>query len=403
MLLDGPERRRSVPPGPRRPQRARADRPLAVPRDESGAVVDEEPGFVLPPLVDQYGLGVSHADIGLGAFESHLAAAVGSRGPAAPGTTFFDSWLGLAVRRWCPPLLGVEPHCTPAHYLAARRAHGAYQATRLLLRGCGVGAYLLAAGAVEAPLSAAELASATGVPAYEIVSVRALAGQVADGSHTARGFLAATVDALAGAPARRAVALAIAPGPLPARPPDARAVREAAERWLRARARGARPSDPVLLHHLLWSALTTGLPIQLHCPEPDRVADFLAATVGLGTDLVLLPGHGGHRSAARLAATFPHVYADVGPAPRETLRLAPFGKLLFSTGARGLPELYVVAARQFAVEMTRLADEWCAEGVCTPPQAQRIADLVASGTARRVYRLPAGAGSSAPTASPGRG
>ncbi|MFF5721119.1 amidohydrolase [Streptomyces buecherae] len=403
MLLDGPERRRSVPPGPRHPRWAGADRPLAASQDEPGSVTDEEPGFALPPLVDQYGLGVSHADIGLGAFESHLAAAVGSRGPAAPGTTFFDSWLGLAVRRWCPPLLGAEPHCTPAHYLAARRAVGAYQATRLLLRGCGVGTYLLAAGAVEAPLSAAELASATGAPTYEIVSIQALAGQVADGSHTARGFLAATADALAGAPARRAVAFAIAPGPLPAAPPDARAVREAAERWLRARARGARPSDPVLLRHLLWSALTTGLPIQLHCPEPDRVADFLAATVGLGTDLVLLPGHGGHRSGARLAAAFPHVYADVGPAPWETLRLAPFGKLLFSTGARGLPELYVVAARQFAAAMTRLAAEWCAEGVCTPPQARRIADLVASGTARRVYRLPAEAGSSAPAPSSARG
>ncbi|MDX2856395.1 amidohydrolase, partial [Streptomyces scabiei] len=64
-----------------------------------------------PSLVDQYCHGVLRTELGLGTFEAHLAR---SEGPPAPGTTFFDTQTGFAVRRWCPPLLGLEPHCPPA-------------------------------------------------------------------------------------------------------------------------------------------------------------------------------------------------------------------------------------------------------------------------------------------------
>lgn len=68
-----------------------------------------------PSLVDQYCHGVLRTELGLGTFEAHLAR---TEGPPAPGTTFFDTQTGFAVRRWCPPLLGLEPHCPPARYLA---------------------------------------------------------------------------------------------------------------------------------------------------------------------------------------------------------------------------------------------------------------------------------------------
>ncbi|MBI0384692.1 amidohydrolase, partial [Streptomyces albiflaviniger] len=73
--------------------------------------------MTLPPLVDQHSHGTVDGELGVGSFETHLAAAAGS-GAAPAGTTFFDSWTGLAVRRWCPPLLGMEPHCAPVSYLA---------------------------------------------------------------------------------------------------------------------------------------------------------------------------------------------------------------------------------------------------------------------------------------------
>lgn len=150
----------------------------------------------LPPLVDQYGHGVLHGDLGLGAFEAHLAAASGGHGPAPAGTTFFDSWTGLGVRRWCPPLLGLEAHCPPARYLARRRELGAYRATRLLLRGSGIATFLLAAGAPSELTSAAELAAAAEAGAHEVIRLEPLAEQIADTSGSVDSFIGYTAEAV---------------------------------------------------------------------------------------------------------------------------------------------------------------------------------------------------------------
>lgn len=48
--------------------------------------------------------------------------------PAA-GTTFFDTQTGFAVPRWCPPLLGLEPHCPPARYLGEWVGDGTWSRT----------------------------------------------------------------------------------------------------------------------------------------------------------------------------------------------------------------------------------------------------------------------------------
>ncbi|MGW7331302.1 amidohydrolase, partial [Streptomyces sp. NPDC054840] len=84
-----------------------------------------------PPLVDQYCHGVLRTELGLGTFEAQL---MRSAGPPAAGTTFFDTQTGFAVRRWCPPLLGLEPHAAPAMYLARRRELGVAETARRLLR-----------------------------------------------------------------------------------------------------------------------------------------------------------------------------------------------------------------------------------------------------------------------------
>ncbi|GAA0468323.1 amidohydrolase [Streptomyces sp. NPDC046215] len=342
----------------------------------------------MPPLVDQHSHGAVHGDLGLGGFERHLAAAAGSTGPAPPGTSFFDSRTGLAVRRWCPPLLGLEPFCSPVRYLARRRELGAYGAGRLLLRGAGIGTFLLESGERSGLTSAAELASAAGGRAHEVVRLEALAEQIADTSGSAESFTAWTAEAVQGA-AGSALAFASGVQACDGAPPGPAEVRRAAGRRLAGRRPGTPLTDPVLARHLLWSAVTTGLPVQLHCSDPQRLTGFLRATEGMGTDLVLLPDPWHHRQAARLAAAFPHVYADVGTRPGETLCEAPFGKLLFSTGARALAELYVVAARSFARAMSRLMAEWHADGWCGRGEAERIVSLVAAGTARRVYRLDA--------------
>ncbi|MER5730878.1 amidohydrolase family protein [Streptomyces sp. NPDC002138] len=365
-----------------------------------------------PPLVDQYCHGVLRTELGLGTFEARLGRSVG---PAAAGTTFFDTQAGFAVRRWCAPLLGLEAHCPPAHYLARRRELGVLESGRRLLRGSGIAAYLVDTGAPGDLTGPKELALAGDAEAHEIVRLELLAEHVADTSGTAEGFLDNLAEAVrhaaAGAVAFTArtgtgygTALAFAP-----EPPGPDEVRAAAQRWLARRVKGGAVRDPVLVRHLLWSAVGSGLPLQLHAGagdprerldrgDPALLTDFVRATAGLGTDLVLLHGYPYHRHAAHLAAAFPHVYADLGPALARTgaradgvlaelLELAPFGKLLFSSGGRDLPELHVVAARVFRQALDRVLGGWVADGAWSWRDAERVAALLAAGNARRVYQL----------------
>ncbi|MBC9711961.1 amidohydrolase family protein [Streptomyces sp. TRM66268-LWL] len=357
-----------------------------------------------PSLVDQYCHGVLRTELGLGTFEAHLGR---GEGPPAPGTTFFDTQTGFAVRRWCPPLLDLEPHCPAPHYLARRRELGVVEAGRRLLRGSGITAYLVDTGLPDDLTGPAELGAAGGASAHEIVRLELLAEQVADTSGTVESFLGNLAESVHGA-ASTAVAFTSVAGErhglaLAPEPPDAGEVRGAAGRWLAARQVGGELTDPVLLRHLLWIAVASGLPLQLHSgasnPQ-DYLTRFARATAGLGTDLVLMHGYPYHRHAAHLAGVFPHVYADVGPALvrtgaratallAEILELVPFGKLLFSSGARGLPELHVVAARLFQEALGRVLGGWVAEGAWSRSDADRVAAMIAAGNARRVYGLAA--------------
>ncbi|MEV7564375.1 amidohydrolase [Streptomyces tanashiensis] len=359
-----------------------------------------------PNLVDQYCHGVLRTELGLGTFEARLGAHLGGSAvlPAA-GTTFFDTQTGFAVRRWCPPLLGLEPHCPPARYLARRRELGAAEAGRRLLRASGISTYLVDTGLPGDDLTGpAELGAAGAAEAHEIVRLEPLAEQVADTSGTVEDFLANLAEAVHGA-AAGAVALASAAGVRQGlasapEPPGPGEVRGAAGRWLAARPVGGRLTDPVLLRHLLWIAVTAGRPLQLHTGDRDPavLAGFAAATAGLGADLVLLHAYPHHRAAAHLTGLHAHVYADLGPALvhtgaraaavlAEVLERAPFGKLLFSSGARGLPELHVVAASAFRSALARVLGEWVMDGAWSRTDAQRVTAMIAAENAQRVYRL----------------
>ncbi|MFD9358776.1 amidohydrolase family protein [Streptomyces sp. NPDC060031] len=356
-----------------------------------------------PPLVDQYCQGVLRTELGLGTFEAQL---IRSAGPPAAGTTFFDTQTGFAVRRWCPPLLGLEPHCAPARYLARRRELGAAESARLLLRGSGVAAYLVDTGADGDLTGPKELALAGDAEAFEVVRLELLAEQVADTSGTVAAFLANLAEAVHHCAAGAAAFSCGATPALDPEPPGPGEVRGAADRWLARRTRGEAVRDPVLLRHLLWSAVSSGLPLQLHTGTAAGTAagdagpptGFVRATAGLGTRLVLLGGYPQHRRAAQLAAAFPHVYADVGAALGQTgarasavlaelLEIAPFGKLLFSSGGRRLPELHAVGALVFREALGRVLGGWVADGAWSWPDAGRVAAMVAAGNARRVYRL----------------
>jgi predicted TIM-barrel fold metal-dependent hydrolase len=105
-----------------------------------------------------------------------------------------------------------------------------------------------------------------------------------------------------------------------------------------------------------------------------------------------------HREAGYLAHVFPDVYCDVGLAVNytgsratqviaESLELTPFHKSLFSSDAFGLAELYCTGAQLFRRGLGRLLDEWVRDRDWTVADADRVAALIGSQNARRVYRL----------------
>ncbi|MEV6316548.1 amidohydrolase family protein [Streptomyces sp. NPDC051776] len=364
----------------------------------------------LPALVDHHCHGIVRSALGRGAFASYLTE---SDAPAAPGTSYADTQLGFAVRRWCPPLLGLEPHCPTSVYVTRRRELGPEEVARRLLRATGIATYLVDTGPYGDLTHAHELAELAGASARRIVRLELLAEETADGARTTEPFLDDLAEAIRTA-ARTAAGfksvvayrygLDFAPGP-----PDPAEVREAARRWLERRATAGRMTDPVLLRHLLWSAARTGLPLQLHTgfgdpdltlhrADPLLLTGFVRAVRPTGCPLVLLHGYPYHRGAAYLANVYPHVYADVGLALNHTgaragavlaevLELVPFGKLLFSTDAYGLPELYVVGARLFREALAGLLDRWTASGAWSSEDAGRVAAMIGAENARRVYGL----------------
>jgi hypothetical protein len=116
--------------------------------------------------------------------------------------------------------------------------------------------------------------------------------------------------------------------------------------------------------------------------------------------IVLL--HSGYpyaRSMAYLAAMFPNVYADFGEVQlfvaggdlravvRELVGLAPASKILFSTDASLIPELYWLGAQAGRRALGQVFDEHIAEGIVDERTALDMADMILWRNAERVYGL----------------
>src|SRR3954451_18827645 len=152
-----------------------------------------------------------------------------------------------------------------------------------------------------------------------------------------------------------------------------------------------------------------GVPIQFHTGLGDPDLDLTKvdpAALRLifseryrAAPIVLL--HTGYpyvRSLAYLAAMFPNVYADMGEAPlfaagegtqivRELIGLAPASKILFSTDASLIPELYWLAAQLGRRGLGRVLDEHIADGMLDRKTALSWAEMIMWRNSERVYRL----------------
>ncbi|HUC21348.1 MAG TPA: amidohydrolase family protein [Streptosporangiaceae bacterium] len=364
-------------------------------------------------LVDHHVHGVVTGELDEAGVEAMLSE---SSSPAPPGTSVFDSQLGFAVRRWCAPILDLDQLAPAADYLRRRIELGNTEASRRLLTAAGVGTWLVDTGyQSDAVTTVSELTELSGTPGLEVARLESIAERLAGSSGGAGRFadeLAAAVQQAA-ATAIGFKSVAAYRGGLdfdPERPRPAE-VQAAAGRWLQQLESGgsARLEDQVLIRHGIWSALDTGLPLQLHTgygdtdsrlhrADPALLHDFLLASQPVGAPVMLLHCYPYHRQAGAMAALFPHVYMDVGEALNhvgarstavlaEALELTPFYKMLYSSDAFGLAELHYLGAAGFRRDIERLTGELVADGAWSPSDADRIGEMIGTGNAARVYRL----------------
>lgn len=361
-------------------------------------------------LVDHHCHGLVLGDLDRDGFEALMNEAA----RASPlGTTLFDSMLGLAIRRHCAPLLDLEPLAPADSYLERRTTLGAAEVNRRLLGAAGIEEFLVDTGLVETGLgdrvicSPDELVAIAGGRAREVVRLERLGEQLllAGTSDFAGEVTQSLQDARArGVVGVKSIAAYRVGLELPAtKPTEAELVRALA---------GARPARLVSMTISGWlahTALEVGLPLQFHVGygdsdldllacDPLRLTAFLRATQERGVPVLLLHNYPFHRNAAYLAQVFEHVFMDLGLTThntgalsrtviRETLELVPFGKLLFSTDAYGLAELYLLGALLFRDGLGRVLDDLVAEGELTDADAAHVGGLVARDNARRAYAL----------------
>ena len=334
--------------------------------------------------------------------------------PPPTGVSYLDGHLGVALRRWCPQALGLPAHARIDDYLARRAELGWRVASRALLRSADLSALLVDTGLQHDGLtSLAELGMLADAAVHEVVRLEQVAEGVAAEGVEASGFADAYTEALGarirdGAVAVKSIIAYRWGLNIPPERPSPADVTRAAGAWLRDG--GGRLTDSVLLRHALWAGVDCGLPVQLHTgfgdrdlaladADPARAQPFLAAVARAGVPVILLHCYPFHRNAGWLAQVYPHVYLDIGLSVghlgaradaflAECLELAPFGKVLFSTDAYLLPELYLLGAAQFRHSLAGLLDGWIAEDAMSTDDAEHLVGLIAGDNARRVYQLP---------------
>lgn len=323
-------------------------------------------------------------------FESAL-----NEGALGPVSTGFDLPVGVAVRRWCAPLLGLPALASADAYWEARSAMPYDEVVAAFVSAAGVDHWVVDTGLTP------ELV-VDPAPRSEVVRLEVVLAEVLSESDVPEAFRARLRDRLAAPDVVGAKTIAAYRCGLDidwARPDDA-AVASA------ARESPSRVVDPVLVAFGVHEAAALGVPLQVHTGFGDRDLDLrradplhlLPLVRSVDSPVMLLHCYPFHREAGYLAQAFDHVYVDIGLAVThlgarsvelvaESMELTPFGKLLYSSDAYGLPELHALGALQWRRAMSEVLGAWVRRGDWSEADAIRVADLVAAGNARRVYGL----------------
>lgn len=364
-------------------------------------------------LLDHHCHGVVEHELDRPEFESMISE---SNWDAPAGTTVFDSQLGVAIRRWCAPLLDLEAHASPEQYLERRAALAPAEVNKRLLRGAGIDRYLIETGyRGDDILSPAGMAERAGATADAVVRLERLAEQLVTGlgspTEYADAFRALLREELQAAVGVKTIAAyRIGLDFDPERPTDAEVTNAAAE-WLRQIEAGAAPrlEHETLIRFGIWSAVDEQQAIQfhigfgdpdvdLHRCDPLLLSDWLRRTRESGARVILLHCYPFHRNAGYLAHVFPHVFCDVGLAinyvgarsPQviaESLELTPFDKALFSSDAFGLSELYYLGAHLFRRGLLRVVNGWIDADEWNVATGETLVRKICQDNTVRAYQL----------------
>ena len=362
-------------------------------------------------LIDHHVHGTFSEDIDRSTFEFSINE--GSNDPVPPWMTNFDSPLGLSIRRWCAPLLGLPARADAEDYWKRRCELGADELAATMLRAAGVTHWIVDTGFKGDQITTHQrLAELAAGHSSEIVRLERVAEDLLDGGTSPEDYPAAMRAALASAAAdptvvgaKTIVAYRTGFDIDWTRPADADVVDRA--RALAARPGSARIDDPVLISFGVHEAAAHGLPIQVHVGFGDRDLDLHRCDPLLLLPLLramppvpvlLLHCYPFHRQAGYLAQAFDHVNFDVGLSINylgtrssglvaEALEVAPFAKQLYSSDAFGPPELHVLGSVLWRRAMGVVLGDWIRSGDCAEADAIRIVDMIGAANAQRVYGI----------------
>ena len=337
----------------------------------------------------------------------------GSTDPVPGFMTQFDSPVGLSIRRWCAPLLGLEPLASADAYWARRSEFSPDELARMMLPAARVGRWVVDTGFKGDLITTPEqLTKLSDVPSSEILRLERLTEDLLEGGTSPEDFPEAFRSALRSAVdnpevlgTKTIAAYRVGFDVDWTRPPDADVVAHARE--FSAGPRPPRVADASLIAFGVHEAAAHGLPIQVHVGFGDRDMDLHRSDPMLLLPLLrtmtpvpvlLLHCYPFQRQAGYLAQAFDHVHFDVGLAINylgarsaglvaEALETAPFAKQLYSSDAFGPPELHVLGSVLWRRAMGLVLGEWVRTGDCGVDDATRIVDMIGVHNAARVYSL----------------
>lgn len=370
------------------------------------------------PLVDHHAHGVRLDELDVFRMGNILNE---SSSKSLGGAKAFEKPVGLNIRGLCAPVLELPRHVPIDDYVAQRNQLGATEASRRLINQCGMSGALLDTYARDSTelTTPEQFAHTFGTRAFEVLRIESIFENTvlrAGSSSDIFPLFSAELSELATKAVGLKSIVAYRTGfAIDTSDPDDGEVTVALERWLPAQAGKTRPrlDDPVLCRRVLWIAAEVArarrIPIQLHVGigdddvdmpsnDPGHFSGFLGDMQELGVAVTLLHCYPYVRTAQWLADIYDNVYYDIGfmlafgspevdRVMRESMEIGPFHKILYSSDAFGLAELFYISATRFRHMLAGILQSWIDQEHCSRSDAIGIARGICFNNAERIYRL----------------